>query len=237
MNVLGRTVLTCAAFMLTFSAVCCKAQMTPTSATVYAKGLNGPRGLVFGADGTLYIAEAGLGGSTSTNGACAQVGPPGPYLGGATATISQVDRNGHLSVLAKGLASSQNAGGDTFGIADVAFLDGSLYGLVAGGGCSHGNPNLPNGIVKVNLNSGKWSYVTDLSIFYIEHPAAYVDSADFEADGVPYSMLSFHDALFTVEANHGQITRTTADGKTTLVNDLISIAGAYRSNRHSIIRQ
>ncbi|WP_263384132.1 ScyD/ScyE family protein [Granulicella arctica] len=213
--------LTSAALLLTLFAAPCRAQLTPTSATVSASGLNGPRGLVFGPDGTLYIAEAGTGGSNSTNGACAQVvGGPGPYLGGATATISQVDRTGTLSVLAKGLASSQNAGGDTFGIADLAFLNDSLYALVAGGGCSHGNPDLPNGIVKVNLKNGKWNYITDLSLFYIQHPAAYVDAPDFEADGVPYSMLSFKNALFTVEANHGQITRTAVSGSTTLVTDL-----------------
>jgi hypothetical protein len=34
---------------------------------VYASGFNGPRGLKFGADGLLYVAEAGTGGSTSTN--------------------------------------------------------------------------------------------------------------------------------------------------------------------------
>ena len=40
----------------------------PSNATLYASGLEGPRGLVFGSDGSLYVAEAGLGGSTSTVG-------------------------------------------------------------------------------------------------------------------------------------------------------------------------
>ena len=222
MKLLGRLGILASTTLFSLSTVHpCKAQLTPTAANVYASGLNGPRGLVFDSDGALYIAEGGKGGSNSTAGACMQVpGPVGPYTGGTTATISKVDSSKHLSVLAQGLPSSINVGGDLFGVADLAFLDGSLYALIAGGGCSHGNPTLPNGIVKVNLKNGKWEYITDLSLFYAENPAAYIQPDDFEAAGVPYSMIAFNDQLFTVEANHGQITRTTTDGKTALVSDV-----------------
>ncbi len=40
------------------------------------QGFNDPRGVKFGPDGYLYVAEAGLGGTNSTAGQCAQV--PGP---------------------------------------------------------------------------------------------------------------------------------------------------------------
>ena len=158
MNLLGRLGIVASTALLTLSAAPpCQAQLTPSDATVYASGLYGPRGLVFGPDGTLYIAEAGQGGSNSTIGACSQVpAPVGPYTGGQTATISKVDTKGNLSVLASGFASSQNAGGDTFGVADLAFIHHSLYALIAGGGCSHGNPNYPNGIAKVNHKTGDW---------------------------------------------------------------------------------
>ena len=126
---------------------------TPLSAsqgTVLASGLNDPRGLVFGSDGTLYIAEAGTSGTNSTVGACTQGLPPlGPYTGGPSGRISKLDTKGTLTTLATGLPSFNALQGDIIGVADVAFLDGKLYALIAGGGCSHANPDLPNGIVRV----------------------------------------------------------------------------------------
>src|ERR1700761_2974802 len=46
-----------------------EAQM-PDTFTVYASGLNAPRGLTFGSDGWLYVAEGGTGGTVSTAGQC-----------------------------------------------------------------------------------------------------------------------------------------------------------------------
>ena len=65
---------------------------------VLASGLEGPRGLRFGPDGYLYVAEAGTGGTNSTVGQCTQVpGPPagpGPDTGGKyyyAKSMSQLD--------------------------------------------------------------------------------------------------------------------------------------------------
>ena len=60
--------------------------------SVFATGLNNPRGLTFGPDGTLYVAEGGLGGPDTTSSSdCTQVPfQVGPYSGGFTARISRI---------------------------------------------------------------------------------------------------------------------------------------------------
>src|SRR5262249_49357492 len=143
-------------------------------------GLEGPRGLRFGPDGNLYVAEAGTGGTNSTAKLCTGVIPPvGPYLGGKNGRMSRVDKSGDVWTVATGFASSVDALGDLQGVADLTFLDGKLYALIGGGGCSHGVPDLPNGIVAVNTRNGRWRYVADLSAFIQSHPVKYPNADDF----------------------------------------------------------
>jgi hypothetical protein len=184
-----------------------------SNVSVYASGLNGPRGLKFGPDGMLYVAEAGTGGSISTVGKCDQVPPPvGPYLGGNTARISKVDRFGNVSTVVSGLPSTLSPIGDMDGVGDVAFLNGSLYAVLAGGGCSHGNFGAPNALIKVDTKAKTWKQVADLSKFLMSHPAKYPNPGDFEPDGVFYSLIASGGSLYTVEPNHGQVFSITPRG-------------------------
>jgi hypothetical protein len=136
-----------------------------STVSVFATGLNNPRGLKFGPDGFLYVAEGGTGGLNSTDGACDQVVPPvGPYTANVTgARISKIGSHGFRTTVVDNLPSSQtsaDSGSLISGVADVAFIGDKLYAVLAGAGCSHGVPNIPNAVIRVHSN-GAWGLVAN----------------------------------------------------------------------------
>ena len=162
---------------------------------VVAGGLVNPRGFAFADDGGMVIALAGR-------------------VGGDAGAARVFD--GCATALVEGVPTSRVVFGAPVGVADVAFLDGDLYALVAGGNIDGGAA--VNGLYRVEAD-GRLALAADVSSFIRGNPVVAVPG-DYDTDGQPYALLPDGDGFLATEGNSNQLLRLGLDGEVSRVADL-----------------
>jgi hypothetical protein len=183
--------------------------------TTYATGLTNPRGLTFGPDGHLYVAEAGVGGGQTP----ADIDPDcpvdvnvfSPFFAGYSGRVLRVLADGTTEIVADGLPSVTDNTLTNFGPTDVAFIGDTLYVLIELGGCSHALPEDLPAILRVNPD-GSTTNVANLNAWLEKNPPYFIkdtnpDTTDLEPDGVFHSMFAAGPYLYVVETNRGMLLR------------------------------
>ncbi len=190
----------------------------PANFVVIASALNNPRGLAFDQSGSLYVAEAGMGG----DGVCIP-GPEGERCYGETGAVTKVMFDGEGNPVSQeqvvtGLSSlgAKDTGEGATGPNDVAFAaNGDMYVLTGFGG----DPDLrdPGGdlgedginfgqLVRVD-NEGNWSNELDIAAY---ETANNPDGA--QVDSNPYALLDTDDGFLVVDAGGNDLLDVTLNG-------------------------
>jgi hypothetical protein len=188
--------------------------VTPPPFDVLATDLLNPRGVHVGPDGTVYIAESGVGGDT-----CVEI----EFLGeieevcfGMTGRISAW-MDGQFVVIATGLPSLSAAGdSEAVGPQDVyVTADGMIFAIIGLGAPPDLRDQMPAGLgdhfgwlVQIN-EDGSYTPIADV--------AAHEDAVNPDGDHIdsnPYSLIVVEDGFVVADAGGNSLLWVSADGMT-----------------------
>lgn len=186
------------------------AAAAPTSVQVYATGLYNPKGMAFGPDGTLYVAESGPPG-TVTVPLPVNFGGSGPI--GTRARVSKIPVGGGAAQpFVTGLPNIGLYGGvEMLGAGSVTMFKGQLYEVAAG------HMTVSPMLSRVTPD-GKLVGVADVGKFNNDNPPP-KENGDAVPLGNPYDMVAVGDHLFISDGNYNSIIEATpATGKLRLLH-------------------
>jgi hypothetical protein len=183
-----------------------------TTWQVVVSGLDNPRGLAFGPEGALYIAQAGRGG----DGPCGP-GPQGIRCYGNSGTISRYDpRTGNTTDVVTGLPSLATEEGQMFALGpnDLSLHGrGNLLFTIGFGGDPTTRQEVfgPDGAKLARLGratpDGKWRLLDDLGQAEADH-----NPAGDEVDSNPYGILALQGKQIVADAGANALLQVRDNG-------------------------
>lgn len=208
------------ASLLAFSTIAATAQVT-----VVASGLNQPRGLTFGPNGTLYVSEAGLGAGSASTGIVLGVGP----TGSVSAIHDVSSAHPTWSRIATGLSSTASPEGTVGpdGISSVG--NGNLHVIIgeSTASTSADNPGAPDSVLSqfghlLRISQGgNWQSIADVGDFSYAWTGAnasqpWAPAGQFP-DANPYAVLSLPGHDYVADAAANTINEVDENGKIRII--------------------
>ncbi len=137
---------------------------TATKGTIIAQNLRNPRGVLVTDNGTLYVTEAGLGGTE-------KITDPsfGPSVRGFTGRVSKIAADGTRTTVADGLPSTALGGYEAVG--PTGFTKVGNYIYVAVGISNSGYAQRPGdaSVLRINVSTGQTSVFANLGAYEFAH--------------------------------------------------------------------
>lgn len=202
------------------------------SVTVVMSNLNAPRGLAWGPEGALYVAEAG---TPAINGPCVPT-PRGQACYSGTGSISRLWK-GEQERVATGLPSLFQVGpNDIAGPHDISFQGkGNGYVTIGWGGppalrAGFGSLGERFGTLIRLTPNGQWTVQADLAGFEAAN-----NPAGGPVDSNPYGVLAEPSREFVTDAGGNSLLEVTAAGAVSLVA-VLPPAGASEPVPTEVVR-